>query len=97
MVVCNMNTLMKALGLPVTVFIIQKWNEQVTIHTTQMLVIRKGKTKVTKIVKKNNCEIATVIAIKMVAERRNCFCSFVICLKKFNAQIYKNVLITDIF
>ena len=77
MVICNMKTLLNALGLLVTVLIIQKCDEHVTIHTKPMLSIRPGKLFVSKIVKKNNCETTIVIASIDEAIMRKRFSSFV--------------------
>ena len=76
--VCNMNTMLKAFGLSVTVFITQKWDAQVAKHTNNMLGIRKGKSKVSKMVKKNICETEITASNRIAAEIKKRFSSFVI-------------------
>jgi len=73
-----MNTLLNALGLSITVFISQKWDEQVASHTKIMLIIRPGKQNVSRIVEKNICETAIAKINMMVARRRKRLRSLVI-------------------
>ena len=80
MVVCNMKTLTNALGFVVMVFVTQRWETQVASHTMQMLIIRKGKSFVSKIVEKKICETAITITNITAAKRKKRLWSVVIFL-----------------
>jgi hypothetical protein len=64
---------MNAFGLSVTVFITQKWNEQVASHINAVLIIRKGKFLVSKIVKKSISETKITTASTIVACKKKRF------------------------
>jgi len=76
--VCNMKTLTNAFGFVVIVFTTQIWEVQVASHTKQMLIIRKGKSFVSKMVEKNICETAITITNITVAKRKKRLWLFVI-------------------
>ena len=90
--VCNKNTTLNAFGFSVTVFITQKCDAQVAKHTNNMLIIRKGKSKVSKNVKKNICERETTAINRIAAEIKKRFRSFVI-----GQYIKQNILQMYIF
>jgi len=81
-----MNTLLNALGLSVTVFISQKWDEQVASHTKIMLIIRPGKQNVSKKVEKKICETAIARIKMMVAKRKKRLWSLVIAFNVFRVH-----------
>jgi len=82
-----MKILLNALRLSVTVFITQRWDKHVTIHTKTILIIRNGKFFVTKTVKKIVSETIIKIANRTVAERKKRFWSLVILVLKIYAKI----------
>jgi len=97
-----MNTMLNDFGLSITVFITQKCDTHVAKHTNNILIIRKGKSKVSKTVKKNICETESTAINRITAEIRKLFSSLVIglYLKKRlrkNIQIFNMIVFFLIF